>query len=47
MGRKALFDRDAMAELLARQGGVLTRGQAKDCGMSDSALRYRIRSGRP
>jgi hypothetical protein len=47
MGRKALFDRAAMSELLRRQGGVINRGQAEDCGMSESALRYRIRTGGP
>jgi hypothetical protein len=47
MGRKALFDRDAVAELLRRQSGVITRNQTKDCGMSDSALRHRLRTGGP
>lgn len=47
MGQKALFDRDALADLLVRQNGVITRSQASDCGMSDSALRHRIRSGGP
>jgi hypothetical protein len=47
MGQRASFDRDAVAELLIRQSGVITRNQAKDRGMSDSALRHRIRSGGP
>ena len=47
MGQKALFDRDAVAELLRRQNGVITRSQTKDCGMSDSALRHRLRTGGP
>jgi hypothetical protein len=44
MGRKALFDRDAIAALLARQEGVISRGQAMDCKMSETAVRHRIRS---
>jgi hypothetical protein len=47
MGQRALFDRDAVAELLRRQNGVITRSQTKDCGMSDSALRHRLRTGGP
>jgi hypothetical protein len=47
MGQRASFDRDAVAELLIRQSGVMTRNQAKDRGMSDSALRHRIRTGGP
>jgi len=44
MGTRALFDRQAMADLLARQSGVITRSQTRDCAMSDQALRHRIRS---
>jgi hypothetical protein len=47
MGRKALFDQHSMAEVLTRQGGVITRGQAQDCAMSNAALRHRIRDGGP
>jgi hypothetical protein len=47
MGRMALFDRDAVTDLLARQAGVMTRAQTRECGMSDAALRHRIRSGGP
>jgi very-short-patch-repair endonuclease len=47
MGRKAFFDREAMAKLLTRQDGLITRRQACDCGLSDSALRHRLRSGGP
>lgn len=43
MGRKALFDRDAIAALLARQNGVISRGQAVDCKMSETAVRHPIR----
>lgn len=47
MGRIALFDRDRLADLLTTQLGVVTRGQAKACGLSDAALRHRIRPGGP
>jgi hypothetical protein len=47
MGKKASFDRDAVAELLGHQKGVITRSQTKDCGMSDAALRHRLRTGGP
>jgi hypothetical protein len=47
MGKRASFDRDALAELLERQKGVVTRSQARDCGMSDAALRHRLRTGGP
>ena len=47
MGRKALFDRAGMAHLLARQSGVITRSQARECAMSDAALRHRLRPGGP
>jgi hypothetical protein len=47
MGRIALFDRDGLAELLTRQVGVISRSQARECGMSDAALRHRIRGGGP
>jgi hypothetical protein len=41
----ALFDRDAVADLLARQNGVIARSQTRNCAMSDAALRHRIRAG--
>jgi hypothetical protein len=47
MGTQASFDRDAVAELLGRQKGVITRGQTKECGMSDAALRHRLRAAGP
>jgi hypothetical protein len=47
MGRMALFDGDRLADLLTKQVGVVTRGQAKACGMSDAALRHRIRPDGP
>jgi len=36
-----------MAELLLRQNGVISRRQVHDCGLSDQALRHRIREGGP
>jgi hypothetical protein len=47
MGKRASFDRDAVAQLLGRQNGVITRSQTKDCGMSDAALRHRLRTDGP
>jgi len=47
MGRKALFDRNAVAVLLTKQNGVITRRQAQDCGLSKDALQHRIRPGGP
>jgi hypothetical protein len=47
MARIALFDRDAVAGLLASQHGVITRSQTRTCGMSDATLRHRIREGGP
>jgi hypothetical protein len=47
MGQRALFDRETVGELLKRQDGVITRSQIKGCGMSDSALRHRLRTGGP
>lgn len=47
MGRKALFDYEALADLVARQSGVITRGQATNCAMSNDALQHRIRVGGP
>jgi hypothetical protein len=47
MGKRALFDRNTMGDLLERQSGVITRGQAQDCAMTDEALRHRLRPGGP
>lgn len=43
----ALFDRDAVADILRKQHGVITRSQAKSCRMSESALRHRLRTDGP
>jgi hypothetical protein len=45
--RKATFDHDALAGVLAKQHGVVARGQVLGCGMSPSVLRHRIRPGGP
>lgn len=47
MGRKALFDYETLADLVARQSGVITRSQATSCAMSNDALQHRIRMGGP
>jgi hypothetical protein len=47
MGQKALYDQHTMAEVLARQSGLITRSQVQGCAMSDEALRHRIRDGGP
>jgi hypothetical protein len=47
MGQTALFDREALAGLLIRQNGVITRSQAVACGVTKHALQYRIRHGEP
>jgi hypothetical protein len=47
MGRLALFDTAAVANLLGRQNGIITRKQTRTCGMSEAALRYRTREGGP
>ncbi len=39
------FDHQALAEFLRKQHDVVTRGQSAGCGMTDRALRYRIRRG--
>jgi hypothetical protein len=43
--RKATFDHQALAGLLAKQHGVIARSQVLTCGMSPSVLRHRIRAG--
>jgi len=45
MGKKGLFDRASIADLLAKQDGLITRAQLISCAMSDSALRNRLRAG--
>jgi very-short-patch-repair endonuclease len=43
----ASFDRDALARLVRRQRGVISREQALACGMSAHLVQYRIREGGP
>jgi len=45
MGRTASFDRTALTALLAKQDGVITRGQAARCAVSEAAIRHRVRVG--
>jgi hypothetical protein len=45
--RKATFDHHALAGLLTRQHGVVTRSQVLACGVSPAVLRHRIRAGGP
>jgi hypothetical protein len=47
MGRTATFDHAALADLLAKQDGVIARQQIARCAMSDAVLRHRIRPGGP
>lgn len=47
MTRRPDFDHRLLAELLRKQHDVITRRQTANCGMTDRALRYRIRSGGP
>ena len=45
MGRTLLYDTAAMAALVARQDGLITRSQALSCGLTKQALRVRLREG--
>ena len=47
MGRLSQFDTEALARLLVRQNGVVSRNQALRCAMTESAIRHRIRAGGP
>ena len=47
MPRTAQFDRQALAGLAAKQHGVISRGQALGCGMTERVVDYRIRGGGP
>jgi hypothetical protein len=42
MSRIAPYDSRALAELLARQDGVIGRAQAFECAMTESAVRHRL-----
>lgn len=47
MPRIAAYDRRALQARLGKQQGIVTRAQAIECGMSFSALRYRVRDDGP
>ncbi len=47
MGRVALYDKSGVDRLTARQSGILTRSQALTCGLTEQALRMRLRTGGP
>jgi hypothetical protein len=47
MGRLSQFDADGLARLLGRQSGLISRGQALACAMTQPAIRHRIRPDGP
>src|ERR1700722_8586468 len=47
MGRLASFDTAAVTDLVRRQDGVICRSQAAACGMTEAAMRHRIRPDGP
>jgi hypothetical protein len=47
MPRVANYDREALQGLLDKQYGVLSRGQALDCGLSNRVVQSRLRPGGP
>ena len=47
MSRTSAFDRRALAALLDRQHGVISRKQALECDMSQPMVRYRGREAGP
>ena len=47
MTRTARLDQTRIDRILAKQESVISRAQAVACGMTRSALRYRIRAGGP
>src|ERR1700722_5565629 len=47
MGHLAQFDNAALDRLLTRQHNVIKRSQALACGLTENALRHRIRPGGP
>jgi hypothetical protein len=47
MPRRSDFDEQALARVLSRQHKVLAREQAFGCGMTEKAVRYRLRHGGP
>jgi hypothetical protein len=47
MAKTTRVDQDALAGLLGRQCGVISRAQAAVCGMTRGTLRHRVRPGGP
>ena len=47
MGRRALYDKPAVDQLSTFQHGLITRSQALRCGLTEQALRVRLRAGGP
>jgi len=47
VGRTLLYDKSGFAELAGRQNGLITRAQARSCGLTEEALRVRLRTGGP
>src|SRR5262249_59913521 len=47
MPRICEFDRRALASLLSRQHGVISRAQAMACGLGEEGIRYRLRVAGP
>jgi very-short-patch-repair endonuclease len=47
MGRLSQFDSTALRRLLDRQSGVVSRTQIEACGMTEGAIRHRIRANGP
>ena len=45
MGRQAEYDKAALAAVVERQRGVITRGQALACGLTRSAVSHRVKDG--
>lgn len=47
MPRMTDYDQPALAAVIKKQHGVLTRAQARECGMTDRVVKYRCRNGGP
>jgi len=47
MGRTLLYDKATVGALIARQNGLITRAQALSCGLTNQALRVRLRAEGP
>jgi hypothetical protein len=47
MGRPTKLDQEALADMLRKHHFVIARGQALACGMSERAMRHRLRAGGP